>query len=119
MGKMKEKNMKDWIKEAQDEYQEEHHNNVSMIYNDLIEIDKLDDDSITVFALMQDTSDGLYEHIFRSDDIEYINGVCLTYRKEIKDKVFVCQEDESLRYRYITVPFDKVLFSYYETRSAK
>lgn len=91
----------DWVTIKQNEIIRCHDGTVALIYNDLIDLDDIEDDNTEIVLQLVDN----IQLKFKAHQIVNVNGVCITYEKtyDTYDGKTVCQT--------INVPMDKIIYS--------
>lgn len=90
MGRMKELLMQNWVEEEHQKIVKERNGEISMVYADLIDFDKVDNCSMIYIEMINNTV-----HMIPPSDIIVVHGLSISYRKSDKEVV--------------TLPLDKVI----------
>lgn len=99
----------DWVQMKQNEVVRCHTGTVALMYNDLIDLDEIEDDDTEVLLQLVDD----IQLKFKAGQIVKVNGVCLTYKRE-----YDSYDGTTLHYT-IHVPMDKIIYSRITTISGK
>ena len=98
MGRVKELLL---IDEEQEELIKQQSDKVSVMYNDLFDINELDNPSLSHIVIVQSIGHTQKVHYIPVDKIIYISGLCIRY-------VYIA--DDINAKRVVSIPFDKVSY---------
>ena len=98
MGRVKEQLL---IDEEQEELIRQQSGKVSVMYNDLFDMNELDNPSLSHIVIVQSIGHTQKVHYIPVDKIVYISGLCIRY-------TYVA-DDVNVK-RIVSIPFDKVSY---------
>lgn len=91
----------DWVTMKQNEIIRCHDGTVALIYNDLIDLDDIEDDNTEIVLQLVDN----IQLNFKAHQIVNVNGVCITY-----EKTYDTYDNKTINH-IVHVSMDKIIYS--------
>lgn len=104
MGRVKEQLLED----EEQEVIQQHSAISSVMYNDMFDMDELENPNLRYVCIVQSIGNTYKTHIIPPVDIVYISGLCIRYNK-LENSI-----NKGKRAMMVSIPLDKILYMYLE-----